>query len=91
MPDPPTGEPVSEGQPEAKKQKVDADEALDQDWEEVEKPDIETEDDLMASKGDMSEEGELVKASAAEEQSATALHTAEGGGDPPQSALLKDW
>ena len=92
MPDPPSGELLSEGQPEAKRQKVDvADEALDQDWEKVEKPDLEAAVDLGASKGNVSEEGELVKASAAEEQSSSALHTAEGGGDRPQSGLLKDW
>lgn len=88
MPDPPTANPSRDDEPEAKKQKLDPDDALDQDWQQVEKPDA---DALAASKGDMSEEGELVKASATEEQSARGLHTAEGGGDPPPSGLLRDW
>lgn len=100
MPDPPARSPAGsptgasnlEDPPSTKTQNLDSATALDQDWEQVEKPEVAISDELAASKGDMSEEGERVKGSSAmEEQRATALHTAVGGGDPPQSGLLRDW
>lgn len=106
MPDPPTGSPAgsptrsstkqspNSDQPSSQKPKLDSDPLLDQDWEQVEKPPATTEEHELAtnSKGDdLSEEGELVKASATEEHSEMALHTAEGGGNAPVSGLLRDW
>ena len=91
LPDPPKTEPSSEGQPEAKKQKIDSVDLLDQDWEKVEKPDFSTDDELASTKGDVIEEFELDKALVAESPSSTAQHTAQGVGVSMPSTLLQDW
>lgn len=91
LPDPPKREPSSEGQPDPKKQKSDSAGVLDQDWEEVEKPDFSAEDELAGTKGDVIEEFELDKALMAESPSSTAQHTAQGVGDSTPSRLLHDW
>ena len=93
LPDPPSTEPLVEAQPEAKKQKV-ASELPEDDWEAIEKPegsssnglDLEFDDDEKI----MSAE-EQAKADEIKEEREAALHVAEGGGDPPQNGLLRDW
>ena len=92
MPDPPTSEPVEEGQPEAKKQKVDFEEP-EEEWEAVEKPEGSDMNGLLAgSVGEKEEQIEKqIEVEEAKEELSTAMHTAEAGGDPPQNNLLKDW
>ena len=94
MPDPPTTDPLEEGQPEAKKQKV-ATEQPEEDWEAIEKPesfatngfdpDFDDDDEKILSAE------EQAKADEIKEVREAALHVAEGGGDPPQNGLLRDW
>ena len=89
MPDPPSSEPLEEGQPEAKKQKVESEDA-DEGWEAVEKPEgADLDGVIVEEKGDEFEK--LIEAEEAKEEQSTALHTAEAGVNPPQNNLLKDW
>ena len=93
MPDPPTTEPLDEGQPEAKKQKV-ASENQEDEWEVVEKPEGSTSTEDEAIQGDSAEKGTAT----GEEQSKTEKIESEEGSKPTgggnvhaQNILLKDW
>ena len=92
MPDPPSSEPLEEGQPEAKKIKVAEDD--DEEWETLEKPEssaINGQDLLEEPDAEVATIEEKTKAVETAEDQEKALHTAEAGGGLPQSALLKDW
>ena len=92
MPDPPTSEPLEEGQPGAKKIKVAEDD--DEEWETLEKPEssaINGQDLLEEPEVKVATMEEKTKAGETAEDQEKALHTAEAGGGLPQSALLKDW
>ena len=91
MPDPPGGElKEAEGQPDSKKQKMSSE--ADEEWESIEKPEgssqngVEVSDEVVESEN----QKEVVDGEKKEEVAA-ALHTAEMGGNPPQSMLEKDW
>lgn len=82
MPDPPTTEPVQEGEPETKKHKADHD-RTDDEWEAVEKPEGYAENGLVHADGD-SKEVEI------EGSSTSGLHAA-AGTSVPDNRLAKDW
>ena len=93
LPDPPAGEPLDEGQPEAKKTKIGSD--VGDGWVEVSKPEEDV--DLTISGVESIEEltpktaEEQVEMEERKEDQHTALMTAEAGGDPPRNGLLGDW
>ena len=92
IPDPPTSEPLEEGQPGAKKLKIAEDD--DEEWETLEKPEssaINGQDLLEEPEAEVATIEEKTKAVEPAEDQENALHTAEAGGGLSQNALLKDW
>lgn len=91
MPDPPTTEPLDEGQPESKKQKVGS-ENREEEWEVVEKPEGSTAADGIhgdaVEKGTASDEGPTKTKEIQVAQGS--IHTG-GGSVHAQNSLLKDW
>ncbi|MCJ1474518.1 hypothetical protein MMC13_003176 [Lambiella insularis] len=94
MPDPPKDDPLEEGQPGAKKQKVGID--TEEDWEAVEKPEYEADDgygeDSMRDRSEMTAD-EQIELEEAKEERLNAMQTTEAGGVPPPGVnpLMKDW
>ena len=94
-------------QPEAKKQKISTEESeeaeadTEAEWESIEKPEDSVENGMPLVDVDNIETAENEKVGAevesldddgeTKEHALSALHVAQGGGDPPQNALLKDW
>ena len=89
MPDPPTAEPLEEGQPEAKKQKV-ASENQEEEWEVVEKGSAadETTHDDVTEKGTATGEEQTSAKKTEREQGSKPTG---GGVVHAQHILLKDW
>ena len=90
MPDPPSGDPKEEGEPDSKKQKIAP--SADEDWETVEKPEGSASNGVEVSEEVINQENEReVVDGEKKEEVAAALHTAEMGGSPPENMLEKDW
>ena len=90
MPDPPTTEPLQEGQPEAKKQKLAPDNQEDE-WEVVEKPggppaDETTQPDSLGKGTATDDERTKTKETGGEQDS----NTTKGGSMSAQYTLLED-
>ena len=93
MPDPPTSEPLAEGQPEAKKRKVTSEDE-EEGWEAVEKPEGSWVNGHGQEIGE-SMETDTQQGTTAMTQENNKQETAgpaqEGGSIPPPNRLLKDW
>ncbi|MCJ1395821.1 hypothetical protein MMC18_008707 [Xylographa bjoerkii] len=94
-PDPPTDEPLEEGQLGAQSAKGAPE--VDEGWEAIEKPEQEAEngygEDVTLDRSEMTAE-EQVELEEAKEERLTAMQTTEAGGDPHAptvNPLLKDW
>ena len=98
LPDPPKSEPLAEGQPTAKKQKVTFEDPEEEDWEAIEKPDGSSINGFDQEVGDPKETA-VAQEPAPTEQAKVDQETTlkawlgaqEGGGNPPQNSLQKDW
>ena len=94
MPDPPQSEPLAEGQPSAKKQKVTTSEDPDEeedDWEAIEKPDESSTNGLDQKVGDYSKEEGTTTTTEAHAQKPTSKEQQQAKIDQETNSTLKAW
>ena len=93
MPDPPTSEPLAEGQPEAKKRKVTSEDE-EEGWEAVERPEGSSINGHYQGLGESMETDTQQEPTAMEQDKSkqeTTVHAQEGGSIHPPNSLLADW